>query len=325
MAIVLAAASVAHFTAALAGLLYRRVVVDLWLFDLQISNINQMLVRAVIFAALLLAVSPAAREGARAFARERGFFVVALMASMWLALGPVPQVLGRPVEIASPYGLLYEYVPGFDGVRVPARFAMISVLMLAVLGGFGAAALTRWRQGSIVLGVLCVLFLVESVSLPFMVNGVTPTPGYNLPEARVYRPGRAPNIYKEVARLPREVVLAELPLGQSDFDLRAMFYSVVHWRPLLNGYSGFYPPHYGRLATALSDVPRFPDAALEALRAHGTTHVIVHEGLYLGDRGISTSAALLERGAVELYREGSSVLLGLLEPGPELALHRKQK
>lgn len=161
------------------------------------------------------------------------------------------------------------------------------------------------------MGALGVLLLVESLSLPFTVNGITPTPGYSLPEARVYRPGRAPNIYKEVARQSPGAVLAELPLGQTDFDLRSIFYSSVHWRPVLNGYSGFFPPHYGRLATALSDVPRFPDIALEALRTHGATHVIVHEGLYLGDRGASTSAALRERGAVELYREGSSVLLRL--------------
>jgi hypothetical protein len=39
--------------------------------------------------------------------------------------------------------------------------------------------------------------------------------------------------------------------------------------------------------------------------------VIVHEGRYLDDRGAGTSAALRERGAIELYREGSSVLLQL--------------
>ncbi len=44
------------------GLLYRRIVIDLYLFDLRISNINQMLVRAAICAGLLLLISPAARR-----------------------------------------------------------------------------------------------------------------------------------------------------------------------------------------------------------------------------------------------------------------------
>jgi hypothetical protein len=145
-----------------------------------------------------------------------------------------------------------------------------------------------------------------------MVNALSPVRGYNTPESRVYRPDRAPQIYKEFARqAPADAVLAEIPLGEPDFDLRAIFYSIVHWRPLLNGYSGFYPPHYGKLALALSDVPRFTEPALEALQTYGATHVLVHEGAYLDARGVNTSAALRERGAIELYRGGSDVLLKL--------------
>lgn len=307
----LAAGAILHLVAAAAALIYRRILLDLWMFELQISNVTQVLFRAAVFAILLLIVSPRVRDRARAFARDRGFFVAAMAAAMWLSLGPLPQVLGRPVEIAAPYGFLYEHVPGFDGVRVPARFAMIVVLMLAVLGGYGAAVLTRWRYATPLLALLSAAFLAESLVLPFTVNGVTPTPGYITPEARVYRPARAPEVYKEIARLPAESVIAELPLGESDFDLRAMFYSIGHWRPLLNGYSGFFPPHYGRLAVTLIDLVRFPDAAVEALRRQGATHVVVHEDAYPEDRGAATTAALRERGASELYRSGGDVLLEL--------------
>lgn len=307
----LAAAAAFHVAAAFIGLVYRRIFLDLWLFDLRISDINQLLLRAAALFALLLVVSPAARARTAAFLGERGFFLVAWIAAMWLSLGPVPQVLGRQVELAAPYGFLYEHVPGFDGVRVPARFGSVVVLMLAILAGYGAAALERWRRAPVGLAVLGVAFLAETLVLPFVVNGVTPTPGFNTPDARLYRPGRAPVVYREVARQAPAGVLAELPLGEPDFDLRAMYYSIVHWRPVLNGYSGFYPPHYGRLALAVNDVPRFPDSALAALRAQGATHVIVHEGAYLGDRGRATSAALLALGATELYREGTDVLLQL--------------
>ncbi len=68
----------------------------------------------------------------------RGFFVLALVAAMWLSLGLAPQTLGRPLNLTGLYQLLYSYIPGFDGLRVPARFNMIAVLMLAVLGGYGA-------------------------------------------------------------------------------------------------------------------------------------------------------------------------------------------
>jgi hypothetical protein len=90
-----------------------------------------------------------------------------------------------------------------------------------------------------------------------------------------------------------------------------MFYSTVHWRPLLNGYSGFFPPHYGQLVVALSDVPRYPDLAWKALRAGGATHAIVHEAAYLDGAGTETSAALQRHGSVEIFRDGSDVLLDL--------------
>ena len=38
----------------------------------------------------------------------------------------------------GPYYWLWQYVPGFDGVRAPARFLMIVALFLAVLAGLGA-------------------------------------------------------------------------------------------------------------------------------------------------------------------------------------------
>ena len=311
LAVVLGIAGVAHVAGAVAGLVYRRVVVDLGPFELQISNINQMLLRAAVCGGLLVLVSAPARRRAATFARGPGFYVAAALAATWLSLGPMPQAQGRPVEIAAPYAFLYEVVPGFAGLRVPSRFAMVTALMLAVLGGLGAAWLIRWRRGLLLVAVLSVAGLAESIVVPFTVNGISPSPGFATPEARVYRPQRAPGVYRQFAQHAPEGVLAELPLGEPGFDLRAVYYSTVHWRPLLNGYSGYYPRHYGKLALAVSDVPRFPDAALEALRAFGATHVIVHEGAYVDDRGTRTVTALLEHGALELYREGPEVLLEL--------------
>jgi hypothetical protein len=253
---------------------------------------------------------PDARARVAAFMRARGFFVLALLAAMWLSLGPAPQTLGRPLDLIGPYRFLYDYVPGFDGLRVPARFGMIAALMLAVLGGFGAVVISRWRAGTPVLLALGAAFLAESLVLPFTVNGVGSLRDFATPEARLYRPERAPAVYTRLAS-ERDVILAELPLGQSDYDVRAMFYSMVHHGRLLNGYSGFFPPHYGRLALALSDVPAHPGAAWDVLRASGASHVLVHEDAWLTDQGRSTSAALRQLGAVEVFRDGSDVLMSL--------------
>ena len=126
----------------------------------------------------------------------------------------------------------------------------------------------------------------------------------------MYRPARAPAVYHRLAQEPA-VVLAELPLGQPDYDIRAMFYSIVHRGRLLNGYSGFFPPHYGLLALTLSDVPGQSATAWGALRDSGATHAIVHEGAWLDDRGPRTTAALTQLGATEIFRDRGDVLLRL--------------
>jgi hypothetical protein len=307
----LAILAVLHAVGAVSALIMRRVTIDFWLFPVRLGNVTQLLLRAAILGGLVLLLSPGSRARAAAFMRSRGFFVFALFAAWWLSLGPSPAVLGRPLDLAAPYRLLFEYAPGFGGLRVPARFAMIVALTLSVLAGYGAAWIAARRWGRLVLAGCVVAFLAEATQIPFVVNGMTATTKFNLPEARLYRPARAPAVYKEAAQLPRDSVLVELPLGYPDFDLRAMYYSLAHHRPILNGYSGFFPVSYGRLTFALSELPRHPALSLDALRQGGATHAIVHEGAFLAAEGVDTSAALRRLGATELFRNGTDVLLVL--------------
>ena len=303
--------AVLHAVAAAATVVFRRLIVDAWLFDVRLGNVTQLLLRGAIAYGIALYLSPAMRARGTAYMRSRGFFVLALIAAAWLSLGPSPQVLGRPVDLASPYRFLWTYVPGLEGLRVPARFGMIVALMLAVLGALGAATVARMRYGLIVLGVLTALFLYEAGAAPFVVNGMSPVKGFATPPARLELPRRAPVVYRAVDQLPADAVIADLPLGEPDYDLRAMYYSIERWRPLVNGYSGFFPPHYGRVKVALSEVPRHPDVSVETLRELGVTHVIVHEAAYLDAEGRDTTATLRSRGATELFRDAGDVLLAL--------------
>jgi hypothetical protein len=63
----------------------------------------------------------------------------------------------------------------------------------------------------------------------------------------------------------------------------------MHWRPMLNGYSGFYPRSYLQL---LLDMRSFPDTrSLRILRQRGATILILHEV----DRTRGRYAAAVER------------------------------
>jgi hypothetical protein len=188
---------------------------------------------------------------------------------------------------------------------------MIVALMLSVLGAFGAAAIARMRHDVVALGILAALFVYEATAAPFVVNGMSPLKGFATPPAHLELPRNAPLVYRTVDQLPPDAVIADLPLGEPDYDLRAMYYSIEHWRRIVNGYSGFFPPHYGRVKVALSEMPRHPDLSVETLRELGVTHVIVHEAAYLDMEGAETTATLRGLGATELFRDGADVLVAL--------------
>jgi len=86
-------------------------------------------------------------------------------------------------------------------------------------------------------------------------------------------------------------VLLELPIGEVAFETRYMFYSTLHWRPLVNGYSGGAPLEYGLWAEQLSEATEVPDVAWRAVLASRATHIVVHELMHgLGPHTITISA-----------------------------------
>jgi hypothetical protein len=64
--------------------------------------------------------------------------------------------------------------------------------------------------------------------------------------------------------------VAVLPLGERDTDV--MLDGVAHWRPLVNGDSGFVPRPYARALELLSAAPS--EEGMRLLRALGVTHVV---------------------------------------------------
>jgi hypothetical protein len=59
--------------------------------------------------------------------------------------------------------------------------------------------------------------------------------------------------------------------------------STAHWKPLVNGYSGFVPAGYPGIAAALRDFPG--DRSRAELQRLGVSHVVVHLDAYRGRAG----------------------------------------
>ena len=253
-----------------------------------------------VILALLILVSPRARAFARQWIGSMTAFVlIAMTAAFLMSLGPEIRSSGRLIAEAGPYHFFYWYVPGFDGLRVPARFAMLVMLFLSIGAGLGAAALeSRFRRGGAIAVVLAALAVVEAFAAPIGMNGTAAEGRYATPPDRVYTGEQAPAVYRFLKSLPAPgTVVVEFPLGEWAYEVRYVFYSTAHWHPLLNGYSGHFPLSYHLNATHLRHPLDYPDASWETLMKSGATHAVVHGPYYRDDEGERIGRWLVERGA----------------------------
>jgi hypothetical protein len=163
------------------------------------------------------------------------------------------------------YPFYYEFLRPFRGMRVAARFAALVALSLSILAGFGAARAIAWR-GSRVYQHTTFAILI-AVTLADAWPRLELQPVWRTP----------PPIYEPLASVP-QAVLAEFPMGDSTaFNTPYLYFSLWHWHPMVNGYSGFTPQSYTDVRHAVESFPA-PDA-LAALRERGVTHVTITCGL----------------------------------------------
>ena len=168
------------------------------------------------------------------------------------------------------YPLLYDFVPPIRGTRVPARFAIILGISLAVLTAFGVRRLlsrwSGWRRHAVLAGIVG-LMLVDL------------RPGLDLypvwPDI--------PRIYQQLHGRSG-VVLAEIPFEIHEpwvtSEVPYEYFSISHGHQMVNGYSGFSPDGYHALVQRMR---RFPDAdSIQALRERGVTHVSINCA-FIGD------------------------------------------
>jgi hypothetical protein len=241
-----------------------------------------------------------------------GFFAAATVVAALLALGPDVLSAGRPVG-HGPYQLFFAYVPGFNGVRVPARYLMVVACFLSVLAGLGAAEIlsrTRARTALALLGVASMVMLAEGSVVPLPTNAPLAVHGY-APTPRVLATGRDMSpLYQRVRDTPGSVLI-EFPFGEPAYDILATYYAGYHRRPLVNGYSGFFPESFLRRATFLDHIPADLDTAYKAVQGSGATLAIVHESAYLNGRGHEITDWLVSHGATIVASDDGNRLLQL--------------
>jgi len=189
--------------------------------------------------------------------RTRAVHAAALAFALLLTLG-----VNGPI-----YRLLYDWVLPFRGLRVPARADILVLLGTSVLAGFGLrramSVMTSQRMAAMAAAASVTLASVECLARPTLIPAN--------PDASVW--------YAWLRTVPDAVVFewpVTVPWRLYDMrDVRYMYRSTLHWRPMLNGYSGHYPESYVKLLYTMRDFPYTP--ALLDLRRRGATVLILHD------------------------------------------------
>jgi hypothetical protein len=198
--------------------------------------------------ALAIALSIA---GAIFFRRSPRAVAIGLL---WIVIGVVGS-LGLHTFFHS---FLFDAVPGFKAVRVPARWAAIAYVGMAILIALVTATLERKRVWLAALVPLALLVELRAAPMRWYMTLIEPSP-----------------VYGWLARQPLGGAVLELPVGVGASDFDYLLRWPVHRKKLVNGTSGFVPPHLVHLKEMFTSATIGP-AFTEELRRIGVQLVIVH-------------------------------------------------
>ncbi len=193
------------------------------------------------------------------------------------------------------YAPVSRVFPIMAGIRGAVRFGQLFLAAVAILAGFGLAVLGRGqRRRAITIGVMLVLGAhLEALRAPIKYRGFE----------------GIPPIFDNLRTSAHEVVACfPFPRPRELFaNVDCMLASTRFWHPLVNGYSSFTPPSYGRAAAALAAFPE--GTTVQYLRQLGVTKVIVFTNKLSAPR----MARLNDHPELSLWKADRSVRIYLLQ------------
>ena len=263
---------------------------------------------ALVLVLALLAVGPRSRSSVV------GLYAAVLMFAFALSLGPEPHAFGHRLPVPGPYAVWLRVMPGLDGIRVPARLAVVCQMALAVLAAYGAIGvldrLRTSRAGHVAVVASLMAIVVGEGWARF---GAPPFDYRGVPRDR--------EAYAYLKGLPKGGAI-ELPTQAEqllrEFDYQYM--TLVHGHPVVNGHSGYVTPLALWLRgghSPLRESGRQHDA-VTMLRSIGVKYVVVHRQAY-EDRSLLDELlnALTDPTHVIARSDFDDVTVAVLVPWPQ--------
>jgi len=220
-------------------------------------------------------------------------------ASRFLGLVALPP---NPPHIPMPWLLAYFILPGFSGLRVPARLVGLLVLMLALMAAQAVVWLQaissgnarerkdgtpnplnkRFRRSTTFSSLRGIVIQCLLLAIPLTLL-LEAAPAY-LPVTVVPTGNAIPAVYQWLAVHGDQQPMVELPMASVDSNFETKqeawydYYAIYHSHPIANGWSGYRPPLTAYMAFKLLDFPS--DASLTLLKKYHFYYVVLHLQFY---------------------------------------------
>ncbi len=221
--------------------------------------------RALVVATALVVVRLGVAFPKRSRFRDLGDWLSHRLADRRAMLFVVVGGLGILVALGghTPYYrfLFQSFGAVFRAIRSPARGIVLLHLALGVLAAWGLSSLTRAHSRArrvAWVGAAIAMLGIEYRAFPLKLDPIDAPPP-------VYR-------WLKTAALPGAVV--EWPLDPLQ-DLDYIFCQTVHGKPILNGYSGFFPKAYDQLQETLGRRP-ISDSVWGQMAGLGASVLVYH-------------------------------------------------
>lgn len=229
-----------------------------------------------------------------------------MLTGLVLSLGPVVNVAG--FSVPGPFEL-FRLLPGGALLRTPARLGVLAVLGLDLLAALAWARFVAPRRAHRVwLAIAAAAIAFEAY--PSEVRGA------------IREMPRPPAVAGWLARAEPGVVL-ELPWYEPADCALYLYWSTVHWRPMINGFGSFDPP--GNFGLGLLG-NRWPsEYSARIFRERGIRYVVVHVGrLKPGHRQRLLGSGALPAGVQLLVSFGEDRIYGI-QAGSTAGAAQKEK
>ena len=224
------------------------------------------------------------------YQRERTVYVLVAVVFFICSMGPYFVINDHATGLKLPYYYIFRLLSPIRFLRAVARYSTVVFLMVSILAAYGLINLlkgidVRLYRRAVYLLLLAVCFLEYA-----------PVPRFD----RFSDMGNIPEVYQRIKQDSAVKSIIELPINVGPFTTtKYIYYAGIHYKPMVNGYSGYEPKSYAQIKSAFD----FPLNGYSAglLEQWGVTHILCDPD-YKDPLDTAFADLVMEKDGYRLYR-----------------------